>query len=241
MAAVDVQRPWQSISPIVDAISRKAIADLNSRAMVVPDITADPVKQKELLKNLVEETISSYGSSVSDATMVWLEEQEDYMGMRPVEWRPTTIDEQQIQNRMARDFAPLFFEEQSYSQALVKMGYIVSDALYERQRNSTALTAWKGNGRWARVAHPGACAFCQMLASRGFDYSSRRTAGGGNEGAHYHDSCRCLVICRKRGKVELPESTRRAQRLYSEAVKHVPASNVNKVAAAMREQGGLSH
>ena len=45
MNAVDPQRPWSSITPVVDSIARQAIADLNSRALVIPDLTADPYRQ----------------------------------------------------------------------------------------------------------------------------------------------------------------------------------------------------
>jgi len=237
---MDVQRPWTSITPVVDSIARKAIEDLNSRARVIPDLTADPYRQKELLRQMVRETIDSYGMAVSDATMVWLEEQEDHMGMRPVEWKPRRVDSHQVEARMAHDFAPLFFEEQGYNRALNSMGFIVADELYSRQRKNAAHTAWKGGGSWARVAHPGACAFCTLLASRGFDYTSRSTAGGGYDGAHFHDHCRCVVICRKRGHVELPESTIRAQKIYKKAHDEVGSTEPDVLLRAMRQVGGLS-
>ncbi len=46
--------------------------------------------------------------------------------------------------------------------------------------------------RWARVpsgAHT--CAFCLMLASRGFAYHSRESAG---HMASYHDDCDCMIV-----------------------------------------------
>ena len=240
MNAVDPQRPWSSITPVVDSIARQAIADLNSRALVIPDLTADPYRQKELLRQMVREAIDSYGTAVSDATMAWLEEQEDYMGMRPVEWKPQRVDSQQVEARMAHDFAPLFFEEQGYNRTLNSMGFIVADELYSRQRKNAEHTAWKGGGSWARVAHPGACAFCTLLASRGFDYTSRSAAGGGYSGAHFHDHCRCLVICRKRGHVELPESTIRAQKIYKKAHDEVGSTEPDVLLRAMRQVGDLS-
>ena len=240
MNAVDPQRPWSSITPVVDSIARQAITDLNSRALVIPDLTADPYRQKELLRQMVRETIDSYGTAVSDATMAWLEEQEDYMGMRPVEWKPRRVDSHQVEARMAHDFAPLFFEEQGYNRALNSMGFIVADELYSRQRKNAAHTVWKGGGSWARVAHPGACAFCTLLASRGFDYTSRSAAGGGYSGAHFHDHCRCLVICRKRGHVELPESTIRAQKIYKKAHDEVGSTEPDVLLRAMRQVGDLS-
>ncbi|WP_284850102.1 hypothetical protein [Corynebacterium rhinophilum] len=240
MNAVDPQRPWASITPVVDSIARQAVADLNSRALIIPDITADPYRQKELLRQMVRETIDSYGTAVSDATMVWLEEQEDHMGMRPIEWKPRRVDSEQVEARMAKDFAPLFFEEQGYQRSLQSMKFIVADELYSRQRKNTEHTAWKGGGSWARVAHPGACAFCTLLASRGFDYTSRSTAGGGYSGAHFHDHCRCLVICRKRGHVELPESTIRAQKIYKKAQEEVDSTDPDVLLRAMRQVGDLS-
>lgn len=56
---------------------------------------------------------------------------------------------------------------------------------------------------WIRVAHPGACSFCQMLATRGTvingkvsgsAYSSRESALRTNKGKKYHDNCRCTAI-----------------------------------------------
>ena len=62
-----------------------------------------------------------------------------------------------------------------------------------------------GNGRrdprgvrFARVprgskSYPNGCPFCQMLASRGFVYRSKLTAGGIDPN-HYHDNCQCMVV-----------------------------------------------
>lgn len=52
------------------------------------------------------------------------------------------------------------------------------------------------NGRlgFARVPRPGcACAFCVMMASRGFVYRTRETAGG-DPANRYHLGCRCAVV-----------------------------------------------
>lgn len=52
------------------------------------------------------------------------------------------------------------------------------------------------NVKYARVlndVHP--CAFCTMLAGRGFVYHSAQNAGLGRDGLnHYHRGCKCLVI-----------------------------------------------
>ena len=49
--------------------------------------------------------------------------------------------------------------------------------------------------KFARVPLGGdSCEFCRMLASRGFEYNSELTAGKLNPD-HYHDGCRCRVVC----------------------------------------------
>ena len=49
--------------------------------------------------------------------------------------------------------------------------------------------------RWARVpVGDDACAWCVMLASRGFVYVSEWTAKYRQDGEKYHDHCRCEVI-----------------------------------------------
>lgn len=47
--------------------------------------------------------------------------------------------------------------------------------------------------RWARVpAGAHTCAFCAMLASRGFVYHSETKAGGADH--RFHDDCRCQIV-----------------------------------------------
>lgn len=48
------------------------------------------------------------------------------------------------------------------------------------------------NPRWARVPQGKTCAFCTMLASRGFAYTSEEAAGG--EGNAFHADCDCRII-----------------------------------------------
>ena len=53
--------------------------------------------------------------------------------------------------------------------------------------------------RWARVPAPGGCcAWCSMLASRGFVYATKATAGG--EGHAYHHDCHCIPTPLWRGQ-----------------------------------------
>lgn len=60
-----------------------------------------------------------------------------------------------------------------------------------KRRKASAKAGHKGV-RFARVPRGGdTCTFCAMLASRGFVYWSRKTAGEFN---HYHLHCRCTIV-----------------------------------------------
>lgn len=81
---------------------------------------------------------------------------------------------------------------------------------------------------YRRVARPGACAFCLMLATREGDYSSQEAAtsvGGGQrgrirgtqpQGSRYHDHCRCFAAPVFPGW-EPDADVLRAQELYERA------------------------
>ena len=48
------------------------------------------------------------------------------------------------------------------------------------------------------------------------------------------------MICRKRGHVELPESTIRAQKIYKKALEEVDSTEPDVLLKAMRQVGDLS-
>ena len=70
--------------------------------------------------------------------------------------------------------------------------YYVRRSAYE----TTRLSCMKGNVRWARVpTGRETCAYCFMLASRGWDYVSEDTAHAGS-----HQGCNCIVVPGKKGR-----------------------------------------
>lgn len=70
------------------------------------------------------------------------------------------------------------------------IGDMISDAL--RSQTQRSIRRDPTNPYWARVPQGKSCAFCIMLAGRGFTYSSEEAAGG--EGNQYHDDCNCRII-----------------------------------------------
>lgn len=70
------------------------------------------------------------------------------------------------------------------------IGDMISAALRAQTQRSIRRDPTKPH--WARVPQGKSCAFCVMLASRGFAYASEEAAGG--EGNKYHDDCHCRII-----------------------------------------------
>lgn len=104
---------------------------------------------------------------------------------------PLADSTEQVQELLQREF-PTESNEESLKKAF---GRLVRDQV-ARKANETVMHNVKRDRRsgvrFARVPmgfHT--CDFCMMLASRGFVYWSRETAG---EFSHYHSDCRCKVV-----------------------------------------------
>lgn len=177
--------------------AKKAFENILRVKMHVGEIgSGDVAKVRELAKETMAECIQQFGDMASLAAM-------DFFG-----------DTADINDAIENSFAE-FGEEQavrldryvrSRAQHLVDnnedefmrlCGEYVSTEVHESANRTMRKVAKKYGMRYARVPMGGeTCAFCLMLASRGFAYSSTETAG---EGAHYHTHCRCKVVAGKPG------------------------------------------
>lgn len=69
--------------------------------------------------------------------------------------------------------------------------HVITESCHHGNRTTTH-NAIRNGLRYARVSSGKSCAFCLMLASRGFVYHSRTSAGEG--GRHYHVHCHCRIV-----------------------------------------------
>lgn len=67
----------------------------------------------------------------------------------------------------------------------------------QHANRTTVHNVAKNDVRYARVPFGNSCAFCLMLASRGFVYHSATTAG--EDKGHYHSNCHCKIVAGKEG------------------------------------------
>ena len=87
--------------------------------------------------------------------------------------------------------------------AIDRMVGTAQRAIYDGERDTTALNATKNRMKWVRVARPDACAFCRLLASRAAaadgQYNSEQSARFRADGKRYHDRCFCTAKAIPRG------------------------------------------
>lgn len=88
--------------------------------------------------------------------------------------------------------------------------------------------------RWARVPKGSdPCAFCVMLAGRGFAYRSEETASFG--GTFHNGHCHCLVVPSWGGNKALTRAQRRWRDMYQAGKAQAGGTSPQDVAKAMRE------
>ncbi|MDD6373128.1 MAG: hypothetical protein PUF97_01330, partial [Bifidobacteriaceae bacterium] len=115
-------------------------------------------------------------------------------------------------------------------------------AVHAAQRQQMAdIAADPTHPRWARVPRGRVtCAFCTMLAGRGFVYTSEEAAGGGL-GSKYHNHCDCEPVP-SWGEAKLAGyDPRRLDALYRRAKAGLPdGASYRDVLSRMRAQGGVT-
>lgn len=138
---------------------------------------------------------------------------------------------------------------------------IVQKHVVDGSRAAGALMAAETGQQWVRAAHPGACQFCRLLATRGLDgkggYASEETAllagmsaGGARKpkkghknapkGSKFHENCMCVPVLA--GSYTPPDYVLEWEQDYFKALKSVGgASDQYAILAKMREISGHNH
>lgn len=107
-----------------------------------------------------------------------------------------------------------------------------------RRQTEAAIKADPAVQHFARIAKPGACWFCMMLATRGAVYASEANAGSIDASENldpdargainrFHTNCRCTVVG-VTGKWDLPEHVQKALDLYNDVAENERGKNKAK-------------
>lgn len=113
---------------------------------------------------------------------------------------------------------------------------VIADQLVKQPaRRTVQRTAEAAGAGWARVPSGAeTCAFCLMLASRGFVYGSKASAGGGDQ---FHGDCDCMTV----PGPDAPEGydPDALYERYRLARDHAGSGDPKAITAALRETQGL--
>ena len=139
--------------------------------------------------------VQRYGDAVATAAAEW------YERLRAAEVTGTyealladPLPTQQVESTVRALSRGLYGPDADWTQVRSALAGALQRYVAEQARSTIERNALKDKAarRFARVPQGGRiCAFCAMLASRGFAYTSAKAAG---EAHKYHDRCDCLVV-----------------------------------------------
>lgn len=184
----DIVRYAQALRGVSDAA-----ADAFLAAAAQVDF-ADWPKAAEELRGIVQRVSDVYGLAAQNLAGQWYDYCEELATGRPPE-RPAG-DTAEHSTRAAADvFIDRLFDGRTDEQGLVQsLRSVVTDQVKERAADEIGARCMerRRSGRetgFARVPVGDTCAYCVMLASRGFEYVSAKTAARAG-----HSGCNCVVV-----------------------------------------------
>lgn len=184
----DVDRLGAATARIVELARRDLEAAFRSLNLASPDAVRDA------LLEIVPALVREYGDVAATVAAEWYEEVRaaqvgGSFNARLADGFP--VDE--MQSTVRREAGHLWGDDQA--KTLVALSGSIQRFVMYSGRATVARNAERdpANPRYARVPRgTKTCAFCSMLASRGFVYHTEESAGG--HWNHYHDDCRCQVV-----------------------------------------------
>lgn len=154
----------------------------------------EPAKQRDALLELVPAIIDKYADTSSTAAAEWYERvrskwiSDDFKAQTP------TRANDDISRLIRAKAGVLFGGDADPGQMLRFLNGVVDKGVKQGGRDAIRYNAKRDpkRPRYARVpSGVKTCAFCAMLASRGWVYESAETAGAMNK---YHSDCDCEIV-----------------------------------------------
>lgn len=172
------------------AVVKQARADLRR---FFASLAGTPEDRAAALIEFVPVLVREYGDLAAAVTAQWYEEVRAEYGLPPFDVAPGGLADEAAVTGSARYAASRVFDGNSEGALSILMGAIQRHITYStRDTVRRNVARDPGKPRFARVPSGAeTCAFCEMLASRGFVYHTQAKAGEGDE---YHDECDCQVV-----------------------------------------------
>lgn len=189
-----------SLVSLANLAAGQALGDLQKLVNILP---ADPAAARDILLEAIPLLVQQYEAMAAVGAEEWYRQTRAKTIKDPYETiLGEQIDPVRIQQSIRWAVGPLFDEGLPPSQGVEKtrqqLAQIIERNVKQGAR-STVLANSLADGaakRWARVpAGAETCAFCNMLASRGWVYASKKAASQSKKtGGSYHAGCDCQIV-----------------------------------------------
>lgn len=147
---------------------------------------SDMVSARRSLEDFFPVLISQYGDIAAIVAADWYED----IYREAARMAPQLADGESVNSRMRWAIGAGFGGDSG--QALATLGIVTDELVKQFGRDTVVLSSSDNNRAYARVPTGSeTCAFCLMLASRGFAYA---TAQGAGELSKFHGDCDCTII-----------------------------------------------
>ena len=189
----------------IDEVALRAVAELVD---FLSDYDLDEMDQaaREALRDAtiakVNDIIEDYGDATASIAADFREELLDMAGESGVSVMPPGFDDQRTDRNVRRAAKSLFGEDADLGAFADGVSTFLARVVSHRADECVAQNAVaqneaaerggkKGEKKFARVPSGPSCGFCIMLASRGFVYATRKSAG---ELTRFHNDCDCRIV-----------------------------------------------
>jgi hypothetical protein len=152
----------------------------------------DPEQARDLLLEYVPELAAKYGDIAAEAAAEWYEQVRAQQGLSDyMALTSSAVDPAAVQGSVRYAAGNLFTDDPTKALALLS-GAMQRWVMYSgRQTVARNARHDPSKPRFARVpTGDTTCAFCSMMASRGFVYYTKQTAGLTDK---FHDDCDCQI------------------------------------------------
>ena len=169
---------------------------------------SDWTRAAEQLRQIVERIVMEYGLISAEIGAQWYEYCRSLGIGSGYNATLSEVDASRLRSSVNSEIDRLFAGEIGTGKLASNLASLVSDSVYYASRDTVLANleseyeaaVSSGNRKmaeqcgYARVTTGHACAFCIMLASRGFAYSSEKSATKTKSGDSYHPNCRCVAV-----------------------------------------------
>lgn len=185
-------RPYEELTRIQDQASGEALGQLDRLWPALEDMA--PGDARDTLLDVAPGLVDRWGSVTGAASADWYEDaREAALGQRG-EAKLAELDLEAVEGSVRWAARDLFIPGRS-GRARDRIGNVIDRHVRNMGRGTLAqsIDGDRANVRWARMMSGSeTCPWCRMLASRGFVYKSKQSAGGDH--AWGHDNCDCQIV-----------------------------------------------